>query len=572
MKLCPTCSHENSDGAIICSNCQSGLDTSFRNQKTILDEGRPASFEPDSLISDRYRIIRELGRGGMGVVYLVEDTRLRGRLTALKMIHPELVSHEEARQRFKDEVILCLDLFDPHIVRINNLEESDRLLYFTMEYIQGHSLRQMMDARKEKRPPFSLEETVQVIGQILDALSYAHQTTIHRDIKPENILIQEEVSGFQVKVLDFGIAKILSASRFTRTAQSMGTAYYMSPEQIQGAKHIDQRSDLYAVGMILYEMLTGEIAVGWFDMPGELVSGLPGCIDRVVKKVLSKKPEKRHDSAGQLKSELADCLAHKNRQQTEEQEAAKRAGQQKVRAAEPAEPEPGELWTEPVTGMDFVYVPGGSFMMGSDSPEAYEDEQPVHEVRLDGFWIGKYPVTQGQWQQIMGNNPSEFELGDDFPVERVFWDDAKKFITLLNQQSGRQFVLPTEAQWEYAARSGGRDETYSGGNDVDAVAWYDENSEDETHRVGTKAPNGLGIYDMSGNVYEWCEDMYDENAYSKHARYNPVITSGGTARVFRGGDWDDEDWDVRAAYRGWNTPAAGDNGLGFRLSLPPVRQ
>jgi uncharacterized protein (TIGR02145 family) len=336
MKDCLVCGHENSDDARTCSNCGSELDPAVRSQKTVLDEDRPVSFSPASLISERYRIVRELGRGGMGVVYLVKDTGLRDRLTALKMIHPELVSHEEARQRFKDEVILCLDLFHPHIVRINNLEESDRLLYFTMEYLQGQSLRQMMDARKDRRPPFSLEETIQVIGQVLDALSYAHQTTIHRDIKPENILVQGEFPDIQVKILDFGIAKILSASRFTRTAQSMGTAYYMSPEQMQGAKHIDHRSDLYAVGMILYEMLTGEIAAGRFDLPGELVSGLPECIDRVVEKVLSTKPEKRHDSAGNLKSELDDCLAQKARQKTQEQQAAKKQAAEKARAAEQA--------------------------------------------------------------------------------------------------------------------------------------------------------------------------------------------------------------------------------------------
>jgi len=198
MKLCPECSHENREGATVCDNCQSELDPTVRSQKTVLDKDRPDSFETDSLISGRYRIVKKLGKGGMGVVYLVKDNKLRDRLVALKMTHPELVSHEEARQRFKDEVLLCLELHHPNIVIVHYLEEWDRLLYFTMEYIQGHSLREIMDARKDKHPPFSLEETARVTGQILDALSYAHQTTVHRDIKPENIMIQGTFPDIQV--------------------------------------------------------------------------------------------------------------------------------------------------------------------------------------------------------------------------------------------------------------------------------------------------------------------------------------------------------------------------------------
>ena len=210
---------------------------------------------------------------------------------------------------------------------------------------------------------------------------------------------------------------------------------------------------------------------------------------------------------------------------------------------------PGQTWTEPVTGMEFVWVPQGCYQMGSNSGAAYNKEKPVHEVCLDGFWMAKYEVTQGQWKKIMGNNPSKFKSGDNYPVETVFWNDAKKFISRLNQQSGKTFKLPIEAQWEYAARSGGKDQKYSGGNDADSVAWSNSNSGGKHHRVGTKAPNGLGIYDMSGNVGEWCEDFYDRLAYSQHSRNNPVITSGGSSRVLRGGNWYENPRDVRATVR-----------------------
>ena len=306
MKFCPVCGHENSDNATRCTNPDCGYEfyTNSDNHKTRLMDGAGLELEQGSLISGRYEIIKELGRGGMGVVYLVKDAKLRGREVALKMIHPELISHEEARQRFIDEVLLCLDLHHPNIVIVYPIEETDRNLFFTMEYIQGQSLRKLMKDRQDRVPPFTLEEACYVVTQILDALEYAHQTTIHRDIKPENILVQGQFPDVQVKVLDFGIAKVLSASRFTRTAQSMGTAYYMSPEQMQGGKSIDMRSDLYSVGMIFYEMLTGVIAAGRFELPGEIIKGLPPELDKLIEHVLSPRPEIRFDSARSMKQAL----------------------------------------------------------------------------------------------------------------------------------------------------------------------------------------------------------------------------------------------------------------------------
>ena len=169
-------------------------------------------------------------------------------------------------------------------------------------------------------------------------------------------------------------------------------------------------------------------------------------------------------------------------------------------------PHADQNFIEPVTGMEMIWVPGGEFAMGGWDDEARDNAKPIHQVELDGFWLGKFPVTQGQYQRIVGSNPSRFKNGDNFPVERVSWDDAQEYILGLKRQSGLSFRLPTEAEWEYAARSGGRKEKYAGGNSVDAVAWYDNNSGKTTHRVGTKDPNGWGIYDMSGNVAEFCLD------------------------------------------------------------------
>jgi len=203
--------------------------------------------------------------------------------------------------------------------------------------------------------------------------------------------------------------------------------------------------------------------------------------------------------------------------------------------------------------------------MGSNS--GGNDEKPLHEVCVDDFYIGKYEVTQDQYQTITGTNPSNFK-GNTRPVEQVSWDDAQSYIRQLNSKSGKSYRLPTEAQWEYAARSGGRDETYAGGNNLDAVAWYGSNSGSQTHPVGQKQANGLGLYDMSGNVWEWCQDWYGSGYYGQSARTNPQGPGSGSRRVNRGGGWGSGAGVARAAIRGGNAPGARYGGLGFRLVLP----
>ncbi|MFW6455814.1 MAG: formylglycine-generating enzyme family protein [Desulfohalobiaceae bacterium] len=227
-------------------------------------------------------------------------------------------------------------------------------------------------------------------------------------------------------------------------------------------------------------------------------------------------------------------------------------------------------WTEPITGMQFVWVPEGCYYMGCGpwTTDCNEDEKPVHEVCLDGFWLGKYQVTQGQWKKIMYDNPAFFQEGDDYPVEMVSWDDCHKFIRKLSVSNQEKFGfrLPTEAQWEYAARSGGQNEIYAGGSELPKLAWYQDNSEGRTKPVGSKNPNGLGLYDMSGNVWEWVQDIYRKDAYSLHEKHNPVITSGGQRRVFRGGSWYNEAIFLRCSFRSFFAPLSRVYYLGFRLA------
>ncbi len=233
----------------------------------------------------------------------------------------------------------------------------------------------------------------------------------------------------------------------------------------------------------------------------------------------------------------------------------------------------GGNYKDLTTGMEFVWVEGGCYQMGNtfDDAEGFSDEKPVHEVCVDGFYLGKYEVTQGEWQAVMGDNPSSFKNGGNYPVEKVSWDDAQDYIGKLNQRSGRTFRLPTEAEWEYAARSGGKKEKYSGGDNIKSVAWYNQNSDNKSHPVGTKQPNGLGIYDMSGNVGEWCQDWYSDKYYSNSPRNNPPGPSSGLDRVPRGGSWYDLRGDVRSAFRYGLTPGLRYDMIGFRLVLSPAR-
>jgi formylglycine-generating enzyme required for sulfatase activity len=231
---------------------------------------------------------------------------------------------------------------------------------------------------------------------------------------------------------------------------------------------------------------------------------------------------------------------------------------------------PASRVIDSVTGIEFVLVPGGRFMMGDTFGDGFENELPVHEVEVDPVYIAKFPVTQSQWLRVMPTNPAAFE-GQDRPVEQISWTDVQTFLQKLADMNQARYHhrLPTEAEWEYAARSGGKVEKYAGGDQVESLAWFDENSDGQTHPVGLKRPNAMGLYDMSGNVWEWCQDLFDEKAYTKHSPKNPVITAGRPDRVIRGGSWNLDAWSIRCARRFGFPQEYSGPGLGFRLVRGP---
>ncbi len=219
--------------------------------------------------------------------------------------------------------------------------------------------------------------------------------------------------------------------------------------------------------------------------------------------------------------------------------------------------------------VDMVRVEAGTFTMGAtaEMKNPFNFEKPTHRVTLtNDYYIGKYEVTQALWQTVMGNNPSGFK-GDNLPVEQVSWDDCQEFISKLNRITGKTFRLPTEAEWEYAARGGNKSRgyQYSGSKKLSDVTWYDKESGYETYAVGTKQPNELGIYDMTGNVWEWCQDWF--GYYSSHSQTNPTGATSGSGRVCRGGSWLYEARFGRSSCRGTFAPDFRFNDLGLRLVL-----
>ena len=251
------------------------------------------------------------------------------------------------------------------------------------------------------------------------------------------------------------------------------------------------------------------------------------------------------------------------------QKQAREQKEREEREAREAREAPREF---EVKGVKFkmIFVEGGTFMMGAteeQGDDADEMEKPVHEVTLSDYYIGETVVTQELWKAVMGNNPSRFTGDGNLPVERVSWDDAQEFIAKLNRLTGKVFRLPTEAEWEYAARGGKKCKgyKYSGSNNIDEVAWYYDSSGSQTHPVRRKKANELGLYDMSGNVWEWCNDWYGD--YSAEPQYNPQGPKSGSGRVYRGGGWNGDAEYCRVSNRGDYAPSGRDDDLGFRVVL-----
>jgi formylglycine-generating enzyme required for sulfatase activity len=620
----------------------------------------------------RYRIKKRLGGGGMGAVYLVENTKLQ-REEALKVPHFESGNDPSIRERFLREAHAAARLDHPNLCPIYDADVIDGIYFLTMRLLPGKPLSAYTG---RPHPP---REALQITLTLAQALEHAHSKgVIHRDLKPSNVML---CPGTGPTVLDFGLAKQIHRpdQKLTQSGMAMGTPAYMPPEQVKGELHrIGPLSDVYSLGVILFELLTGrppfqgttaevmgQILCVEAPPPSQLRPGLCPALDAVCVKAMAKATEDRYPSMKDFSEALQDglrrlatgdarhpvklrrsamavwlCLAlllgggsigalfllfDGSRDQGSNYPGPKRADKH---ANDPEGKTTGGLGSErgakePDTaltnsvGMKLVRIPGGTFKMGSPKSEAGRDNnEEQHEVEVSAFHLGVHEVTQRQFREVMGYNPSYFssnargrdgvdygatqpgggntkipdgEDTEDYPVENVSWDEAKEFCEKLtakeaNKLSGPKYRLPTEAQWEYACRGGAPSyQVFHFGNSLSSRQANFDGSEpyggaekgvnlDRTCKVGSYEKNRFGLYDMHGNVWEWCLDYYDKDygAKSSSPLKDPSGPPQGSQRALRGGGWAlDGSRGCRSARRLKAEPSNRISNLGFRVALVP---
>ena len=546
-----------------------------------------------TLQSGKYKIISMLGRGGFGITYLAEQTMLERNVAIKEFFMKEFCERDGAtshvtlgtessretvskfREKFIKEARNIAKLKHPNIVSIIDVFEENGTAYYVMEYCEHGTL-----ADKVKNFGYLSESVAtRYILQVAEALEYIHQRKMnHLDVKPANIMLNEKDESV---LIDFGLSKQYDAGGQQTSTTPVGISEGYAPmEQYKkgGVGEFSPQTDIYALGATFYKLLSGKTPPSASDVYEDGVpleelraKGVsPKAIYAICNAMKSRKKERTQSASlfiAGLKGTMPPIPKPAPIQEDDEATVVNVANKGSVTS---------EDKTFTVGGVTFkmIYVQGGTFTMGATSEQgadARDNEKPAYKVTLSDYYIGKTEVTQALWKVVMGkrkkyfglidvdNNPSEFK-GDNLPVEHVSWYDCQEFIKKLNSLTGKKFRLPTEAEWEYAARGGSKSRgyKYSGSNNIDDVAWYDGNSGRETHEVGTKRPNELGIYDMSGNVYEWCSDLA-----GKFMTGLGIVSS----RMYRGGSWGSRAWHCRSSNRGSCEPDYRNGGIGFRLCL-----
>jgi len=487
------------------------------------------------MIEGKYHLEKLLGAGGFGAVFRASEV-VRDRVVsqvAIKVIPPAADPAQQARQL--EELMAARRLDHTHLVRCHAAGEFGfmnlRCLYLVMELAQG-SLEDQLKAQR-----FSTAATRQMVQQVAQGLVYLHgQRQVHRDLKPGNVLQVQQT----LKLSDFGLVRQLDTRSYAHTSNPIGTIAYMPPEAFDGK--VSPAWDVWSLGVMTVAAVAGQLPYR-FNEPTELLKRVMNCEVRLP------------SIPSELEPLVQGCLQRDWRQRwTAEQVLAFVQGgrqQQPVsrQLATPAAVQVpaagrGQDYQERLPNgviLEMIAIPGGSFLMGSadndSSVSSYE--KPQHRVTVPAFYMGKYPITQAQYEAIMGSNPARFK-GKDRPVEKVSWHDAKAFCQKLSQRTNRPYRLPSEAEWEYACRAGSQSRYCFGDNEqqLGSYAWYAGNSKNETHPVGQKQPNTFGLYDMHGNVWEWCEDVWHSNYQGAPTDGSAWVTGGNTnVHAVRGGSW-----------------------------------
>ncbi len=518
----------------------------------------------------KYPMKRILGAGGMGCVFLCGHRLEENMQVAVKCFW-------ENRKGSRDEVfrepLLMAKIAGKWVPKpldygyLDNAQQARG--FFVTEYIEGAIDG---EAWLEKEGHLPVKMALPVAQQIAQGLQIAHQAGIyHLDLKPANLLFKRTETGVAVKIIDFGLSQVANSLRdevagqkthtgLTTFGQAIfGTLDYAPPEQQGYAESFGKpsaKSDIFAFGKTLYRLLTGEMPL---EVEPETLEQAPGWYE-LLNACTRANPAKRIESIEVLISRLKAIKPREEEQYGKlfqfEIVTVNSKGKITNREEKPARYQTEDLG-KGVT-LDMVYIPGGKFTMGSTERDY---EKPPHPVTVQPFFMAKYPVTQSQWQAVMGNNPSYFK-GENRPVEKVSWHDAVKFCQQLSEKTGKEYRLPSEAEWEYACRAGTTTPFYFGETITTDLANYDGNS---TTDVGSFPPNAFGLYDMHGNVWEWCADAWHDN-YEGAPSDGSIWEKEKGQPVVRGGSWFLEARSVRAAYRGRNSHGYRSYNVGFRLA------
>ncbi len=531
----------------------------------------PRHLAPGTRITSIYSVDAVIGEGGMGVVYRGHDHALE-RTVAIKALHQNLLGDRDICRRFVREADVMRRWHHENAVTVYDFVETEELLAIVMEYVHGG--RTFEDYLLEWGGPLAYGEIQRIFTGVTYAIEHAHKHGIvHRDLKPQNILLADTPEGPVPKVVDFGIAKVLEGTKYTVTGTLLGTTHYMSPEQIARPELVDQRSDIYALGVSLYRAVTGRMP---FDsdshfavmmaqvnqapvLPSQCRPGIPPKLEALILDALAKDRGERPADCATLRERLAEALAT----------VAPASGNSQPPRGDDA---PDTVLTD-ADGNEMVLVSRGPFSMGPDR----------REVFLDAFYLARHPVTNRQFAKflhITGYQPDDSEEHRflshwrrgrcpkellDHPVVFVSWLDANAYCAW----AGRR--LPTEAEWEKAARgTDGRKYPWGRSDPTPELANFGR-TEGGTSRVGAR-PEGrspYGVLDMAGNVWEWCEDADKPKFYLAGPNRNPrhVPADPSAARVARGGSWLYDARSLRTVARVSFAPHFRLDGVGFRVAL-----
>lgn len=549
------------------------------------------------ILNGKYRIFRPLASGDRGEIWVAHDENF-GQEVVIKFIKSDLIEITSSlREAFRKEIFILRQIIHPSLPRVLDYFEIQNSQFIVMDFIKGMKIGEIFDCNNDfsQNNCFPLIKFLKFAVELTEIVKFLHVHTpplIHRDIKPENLRVNSEGKLF---LLDFGIAKGFTKDNSEKSIFAY-TLPYASPEQISSSG-TTERSDIYSLGATFYHILLGcrslppsasdrlrEISESGLDplKPiNSLNSSVPAGISEVISKAMALNPSDRFDSASSLLMSLESQLQKLQSSKVQIPEPLIPSDEifhlgedvVQIQASSPGdlsfqERNPGQTDNlHPIAqakfGIEFSKIQAGSFNMGSlNGPP---DEKPKHEVIISkSFFLGTFPITQHQWEMVLKTeNPSHFKNCPDNPVENVSWLDAENFLEKLNLLNDVFFYrLPTEAEWEYACRATTQGEYYGL---VDNISWHSGNSNFKTQKVGIKNPNLFGLYDMSGNVWEWCQDWYDETFYRISDKVDPQGPKNGSYKVLRGGAWNYAPQSCRTSTRLKLAPDVRRRYVGFRI-------